>query len=101
VGSVIMDAPLMTEDQKKAALQSNDKRFLIVSAEKLKGGDFGKTYKGQWKVKNQKLVRDGFGIMTWPDGSSYTGWFVNDFMCGKGRMTQCTGDVYDGEWRDN
>ena len=52
-----MDAPLMTEDQKKAALQSNDKRFLIVSAEKLKGGDFGKTYKGQWKVKNQKLVR--------------------------------------------
>lgn len=30
---------------------------------------------------------DGFGILTWPDGSQYIGQFENDKMSGRGRMT--------------
>ena len=37
---------------------------------------------------------DGFGILTWPDGSQYIGQFENDKMSGRGRMTQPNGDVY-------
>ena len=37
------------------------------------GEDEGKTYRGQWKYSKGKLVRDGVGTMTWPDGSVYKG----------------------------
>jgi hypothetical protein len=37
------------------------------------GEEHGKTYRGQWKHSQGKLVRDGLGTMTWPDGSVYKG----------------------------
>jgi hypothetical protein len=36
---------------------------------------------------DKKMVKDGFGILTWADGSKYEGQFKNDKMAGKGRMT--------------
>jgi hypothetical protein len=102
VGSITIDTPVITAKQIKDALSSSGpKRFLIVSEEKLTGGERGKVYSGQWRLKNNVLVKDGFGVLKWPDGSSYVGQFADDYMSGSGRMIQCTGDVYEGQWRNN
>ena len=61
----------------------------------------GKAYTGQWLMMNGKLVKDGVGEMTWPDGSIYRGQFVQDQMEGTGQMVQASGDVYQGQWKDN
>ena len=76
-------------------------RFLINYYEDAKDHEHGKHYKGQWRFINNKMVKDGVGVMCWPDGSKYVGHFANDKMCGSGRMTQQTGDNYTGEWKDN
>lgn len=38
-----------------------------------------KMYQGQWKrVDKDRMVMDGVGVLTWPDGSKYVGQFEND-----------------------
>lgn len=41
-------------------------------------------------------IRDGFGIQTYPDGSSYEGEFKKNKFHGKGKLTLANGDWYDG-----
>ena len=54
-------------------------------------------YIGQWK--NGK--RDGKGIMTWPDKSSFEGNFKEDEVSGFGKIVHSNGDIYEGEWDKN
>lgn len=56
-----------------------------------------KTYEGGW-VNGKK---QGFGILTWNDGSKYEGEFDNDKANGKGIKQWVSGEVYDGLWRDD
>ena len=44
---------------------------------------------------------DGIGVLTFADGSQYTGQFQNGKQSGRGRMTQANGDIYQGEWKNN
>jgi hypothetical protein len=39
--------------------------------------------------------------MTWPDGSSYRGFWVNGIQNGLGLMTLANGRQYAGTFRDN
>lgn len=47
------------------------------------------------------LIRHGFGVQEYPDGSKYSGGWVDDNITGKGKMYRSDGDIYDGEWRNN
>lgn len=51
-------------------------------------------------VINDKRVKEGFGVLSWGDGSKYEGQFLGDKMSGQGRMTQANGDTYQGQWRN-
>lgn len=42
---------------------------------------------------------DGQGTLTWKDGKTYTGEFVNDKREGKGKFMWADGRQYIGEWR--
>lgn len=65
----------------------------------------GAKYKGQW-LNNKK---QGRGVMTWPDGSRFDGYWSKDQANGHGRMiiVETTKDlrvitnVYTGEFKDN
>jgi len=37
-----------------------------------------KKYQGQWRFVRGQKVKDGLGILIWPDGSKYQGQFVSD-----------------------
>lgn len=41
---------------------------------------------------------NGDGIMRWPDGRNYTGFFQDDMLHGRGVMDWPDGRRYDGEW---
>lgn len=43
----------------------------------------------------------GKGILTWPDGSKYEGFFVEGMRQGRGRFTSSDSDIYEGEWKAN
>jgi len=58
------------------------KRYLITYHEDARDGEEGKKYSGQWTFVNGRMVKDGLGVMTWPDGSKYEGQFENDRMSG-------------------
>ena len=34
----------------------------------------------------------GFGVMQWPDGRRYEGYFKDEVICGKGIFTNSAGD---------
>ena len=57
----------------------------------------GARYVGEWIG----LVRDGFGVQFWPDGSIYEGNWELDRACGIGKFYYANGDFYEGEWQDN
>ena len=54
----------------------------------------GAIYTGQWK----NGMRDGKGILVWPDSSRYEGYWLEDKASGKGKLTHADGDVYEGDW---
>ena len=56
-------------------------------------------YYGEWDVKNN--IRHGRGILVWPEGSKYTGYWVSDKASIKGKLMHNDGDIYDGEWLDD
>ena len=56
-------------------------------------------YYGEWD-KN-KNVRHGRGIQIWPDGARYSGYWINDKACGKGKLVHSDGDIYMGEWSND
>lgn len=54
----------------------------------------GKWYDIHGNYVNGK--RHGYGVMTWPDGSSYRGEFYNDEITGKGKYIYADGKIYTG-----
>mmetsp|Transcript_26560 Transcript_26560/g.62775 ORF Transcript_26560/g.62775 Transcript_26560/m.62775 type:complete len:619 (-) Transcript_26560:224-2080(-) len=47
------------------------------------------------------LVKNGYHVKTWGDGSRYEGEWVDDMMTGRGFMVWADGRRYDGEWYEN
>lgn len=85
-------------------LADNSGRFLINYEETIQAGpgeEGVKKYKGEWMLVQGQMLKDGFGRLTWADGSVYEGMFQADQMSGTGQMKQANGDVYQGEWRNN
>ena len=56
-------------------------------------------YYGEWDINNN--VRHGRGILVWPEGSKYSGYWVNDKANIKGKLIHSDGDIYEGEWLDD
>ena len=56
----------------------------------------GVIYEGEW---DEKGLRDGRGVQTWPNGSFYEGYFVDDCADIKGRLIHSDLDLYEGEWK--
>lgn len=54
----------------------------------------GERYEGEW----DKGKRDGIGVATWPDGSSYIGQWRADSTHGKGIYVKSDGERYEGDW---
>lgn len=44
--------------------------------------------------------KDGYGKMTYPDGSVYVGEWANDKPHGRGKLTYPNGESYDGDWQE-
>ena len=56
-------------------------------------------YEGDWRVIEGAPERpDGTGTMTWPDGRTYTGHFLDGNMDGAGKMTYPDGKIEEGTW---
>jgi len=45
-----------------------------------------------------KEIRDGYGVMVWPDGSKYEGAWSGNKANGYGKLAHADGDIYEGEW---
>ena len=56
-------------------------------------------YYGFWNTATN--LRDGSGVMIWPDGSRYDGTWVNNKANGKGRLIHADGDIYEGQWEND
>ena len=56
-------------------------------------------YYGEWDIENN--IRHGRGILIWPEGSKYLGYWVNDKANIKGKLIHSDGDIYEGEWLDD
>jgi hypothetical protein len=56
-------------------------------------------YCGEWD--KERNIRHGRGILIWPEGSKYLGYWVNDKANIKGKLIHNDGDIYDGEWSDD
>ncbi len=54
-------------------------------------------FEGETNAAGQK---HGWGKLTWDDGDSFEGQFVNDEKV-KGTFKWFTGDVYAGQWKDD
>lgn len=53
-------------------------------------------YEGYWNTKTGE--RDGMGVLIWPDGSIYEGFWKHNKANGRGRLIHADRDVYVGEW---
>ena len=58
----------------------------------------GALYYGEWDKNGNK---HGRGIQLWPDGSKYTGYWINNKANKKGILIHKDGDIYEGEWLDD
>ena len=58
----------------------------------------GALYYGEWDSKGNK---HGRGIQLWPDGSKYSGYWINNKANKRGKLIHRDGDVYEGEWLDD
>lgn len=59
----------------------------------------GCVYTGEWRKGTD--VKEGRGLLEWPDGSVYRGWFQNSKRNGFGKMISVKGIIYEGHWLDN
>lgn len=53
----------------------------------------GSIYQGNWKDKD---TREGIGRLTWPDGSTYVGYWKGDKAEGFGILKHSDGDIFRG-----
>jgi hypothetical protein len=56
-------------------------------------------YEGEWNITTGE--RDGMGVLIWPDGSVYEGYWRRGKANGKGRLVHADRDVYIGDWLDD
>jgi len=72
-------------------------RYFLV--EKIIKYDDGRVYRGFVDFNNKK---QGQGVLTWPNGDKYDGYFKSDKAHGYGTWSWSTsGNKYVGEWREN
>lgn len=55
----------------------------------------GAIYTGTWRGG----LREGHGLIVWPDGAQYEGDWVDNRAQGFGKFIHAIGDVYEGYWR--
>ena len=56
-------------------------------------------YYGEYNT--EKNIKEGRGILIWPNGAKYTGYFQNNMQNIKGKIYHADGDIYEGEWLDD
>jgi hypothetical protein len=81
----------MTEKENFIISFSNLKKYSVL----YKDNSF---YKGLF---NKYWKKEGYGILYFPDGSKYEGFFHNDFMWGRGRLINVNGFYYEGNFHNN
>jgi len=57
-------------------------------------------YSGQM-LRDSSNVKQGYGIMRWPDGTVYEGLWDNNLYNGRGKLYHASGDLYEGEFVDD
>ena len=86
--NVISLYPLLTtENQDKIEVKKN----IILENKSIYYGEFN----------TEKNIKEGRGILIWPNGAKYTGYFQNNMQNIKGKMYHIDGDIYEGEWLNN
>ena len=78
---------LTTENPDKIEVKKN----IILENKSIYYGEFN----------TEKNIKEGRGILIWPNGAKYTGYFQNNMQNIKGKMYHIDGDIYEGEWLDN
>ena len=53
-------------------------------------------YYGEFNT--EKNIKEGRGILIFPNGAKYTGYFQNNMQNIKGKIYHADGDIYEGEW---
>lgn len=87
VSPEIADARAVSETEMKKPRETRDKHKY----------DNGAVYSGEWRGN----IRDGKGVMTWPDKSKYEGQWHADHAHGTGKFVYSNGDIYDGQWKND
>ncbi len=52
-------------------------------------------------LANSSNVKQGYGVMKWPDGTVYEGLWENNLYNGRGKLYHASGDLYEGEFVDD
>jgi hypothetical protein len=52
------------------------------------------------RLKKNSNIKDGVGVMFWPDGTKYEGDFQNDHPHGYGRKIFSNGEYYEGYFQE-
>ena len=47
-------------------------------------------------LRDSQNVKQGYGIMKWPDGTIYEGLWENNLYNGRGKLYHASGDLYEG-----
>ena len=82
-------------EQYKSGQLSNVHNMKIFADDQSQGSAI---YSGQMLQKNNQNVKQGYGIMRWPDGTVYEGLWQNDYYNGRGKLYHASGDLYEGEF---
>ena len=61
------------------------------------GSEESAIYSGQM-LKDSPNIKQGYGIMRWPDGTVYEGLWENNLYNGRGKLYHASGDLYEGEF---
>lgn len=59
----------------------------------------GVKYVGEWMSGTN--IRAGKGMLIWPDGSVYEGWWKDNKANGRGRLIHVDGSMYQGGWMND
>lgn len=73
-------------------------RSNLVYIHKMKVGD--NIYRGQVQAK-RPFTLEGVGVMVYPDGKIYEGFWKNGLRSGHGRLVYTNGSVYTGDWAND
>ncbi len=61
----------------------------------------GAIYRGQMLKNGEEMIRQGYGVQIWPDGTKYEGYWNQNRAQGKGCFWHAEGDIYRGEFHDD